>query len=219
MRGLDIRKALAAFLVAASLAQPAAAQLAGRSAQEWIQTLDSPTRVAGLKIQETIAALEIKPGQIVADIGAGSGVFSMPLGLAVKPGGKVYAVDIDQGLIDHINEKATETGATNYVEGILGQYTDPALPVQIDLAFINDVLHHIEDRPTYLKNLAGYLKPGGRIAIIEFKPAQGGHRNQPDLQVTQEQATKWLADVGLKPVEENTTLFTDKWFVIFARQQ
>jgi ubiquinone/menaquinone biosynthesis C-methylase UbiE len=217
MRGLNVRQALAAFVVAAGLAQPAAAQLATRSAEEWKQTLESPARIAGLKIQETIAALKLKPGQVVADIGAGTGVFSMPLGIAVKPGGKVYAVEVDQELVDLINEKATETGATNFVEAILGEYTDPNLPVDIDVAFINDVLHHIEDRATYLKNLAAYLKPGGRMAIIDFKPSQGGHRTQPELQVTQELATKWLADAGLKPVEENTTLFTDKWFVIFAK--
>jgi len=206
----------AAIVFAAGLARPAAAQLAGRTAEEWIKTLESPTRVASLKVPETIAALKMKPGMIVADIGAGTGVFSIPFGVAVRPGGKVYAVDIEQGLIEHINEKATEMGLTNYVEGVLGGFDDPNLPADIDLAFINDVLHHIEHRQLYLKNLAAYLKPGGRIAVIDFRPNMGGHRNQPELQTNQEDATKWMAAAGLKPLEE-VKLFEDKWFVIFGK--
>lgn len=207
---------LVGCVLAAGLARPAAAQLASRSAEEWIKTLESPNRIAGLKIPETLAALKIKPGQIVADIGAGTGVFSFPFVQSVKPGGKVYAVDVEQGLLDHIAEKATEQGMSNYVHVVLGEFTDPGLPENIDLAFINDVLHHIEDRPTYLKNLAGYLKPGGRIAVIDFRTNMGGHRNQPELQTPQEQVTKWMADIGLKPLEE-LNIFEDKWFVIYGK--
>jgi len=207
---------LAAAALTAGLAKPASAQLAGRTPEEWIKTLESPQRVAGLKVQETIAALKLKPGMVVADIGAGTGVFSLPFGSAVKPGGKVYAVDIEKGLIDHIDEKATEVGMTNYVQGVLGEFDDPNLPDNVDLAFINDVLHHIEHRELYLKNLAGYLKPGGRIAVIDFKPEGGGHRNQPELQTKLEDVTKWMAAAGLKPLE-TVNLFEDKWFVIFGK--
>lgn len=205
-----------AFLLAISLAQPAAAQLANRSADEWIATLESPTRVQGLKIVETLGKLAIKPGQLVADIGAGTGIFTFPFSRAVKPGGKVFAVDVDQKLLDHIAELSTEQGIVNVVP-VLGEFDDPALPDDVDLAFINDVLHHIEHRDVYLKNLAAYLKPTGRIAVIDFKPDQGGHRNQPELQVTQEQTTAWMAAAGLKPVEVINDLFTDKWFVIYAK--
>ena len=206
----------AAAALMAGLARPASAQLAARPAEEWIKTLESPQRIAGLKVQETIAALKLKPGMVVADIGAGTGVFSLPFGTAVKPGGKVYAVDIEQGLIDLINEKATEVGMTNYVQGVLGEFDDPNLPDNVDLAFINDVLHHIEHRELYLKNLAAYLKPGGRIAVIDFKPEGGGHRNQPELQTRQEDVTKWMAAAGLKPLE-TVNLFEDKWFVVYGK--
>ena len=205
-----------AFGVATCLAVPASAQLASRSAEEWIKTLESPQRIESLKIDETLARLKLKPGNIVADIGAGSGVFEAPLAHAVSPGGKVYAVDIEQGLVDHVNQRAAELKLTN-VQGVLGKFTDPNLPVRtIDLAFINDVLHHIEDRATYLKNLAGYLKPTGRIAVIDFIPEKGGHRNQPELQVTEAQAAAWMAAAGLKPLEK-VELFPDKWFVIYGR--
>jgi ubiquinone/menaquinone biosynthesis C-methylase UbiE len=192
------------------------AQLASRPAQEWIKTLDSSNRVEHLKINETIARLRIHPGDMIADIGAGSGSFSLPLARAVSPGGTVYAVDIEQGLLDHIAARARESQLTN-VQTILGKYTDPNLPAtKVDLAFINDVLHHIEHRAEYLKNLARYLKPYGRIAIIDFQPKLGPHKDEPALQVSQEQASTWLAAAGFKPVEQ-VELFKDRWFAVYAR--
>ena len=193
------------------------AQLAGRPAEEWIKTLESPQRIQNLKVNETVAKLGLKPGDVVADLGAGSGVFEGALAGAVGPKGTVYAVDIDQKLLDAINKKAADAHVAN-VKTVLGKFTDPALPASnVDVAFINDVLHHIEDRGAYLKNLGRYLKPSGRIALIDFHPEQGGHRNQPELQVSKEAAAALMADAGFKPVEE-VPLFTDKYFVIYARR-
>ena len=204
------------LFVAITFALPATAQLASRPTGEWIKTLDSSNRVAGLKIDETIAKLKLKPGAVIADVGAGSGAFSIPLAKAVSPDGKVLAVDIDQGLIDHIARKAKEQQTTN-VQVVLGKFTDPNLPAtDVDLAFIYDVLHHIEGREEYLKNLVGYLKPSGRIAVIDFYPERGPHRKQPELQVTKEQSAAWLAALGFKSVEE-FDLFSDKWFVVYSR--
>lgn len=196
-------------------AQPAHAQLAGRTAEEWINTLETAQRLNSLKIAETIKALDLKPGQMVADIGAGTGIFTTRFANVVKPGGWVYAVDIDQALLDHIAEASTEVGLSN-VQPVLGEYDDPKLPDNVDLAFINDVLHHIEHRDVYLKNLAGYLNPGGRVALIEFKPGQGGHTNDPSLQVSQEQATAWMTAAGLKQLQV-IDLFPDKYFVIYGK--
>jgi ubiquinone/menaquinone biosynthesis C-methylase UbiE len=216
MRFRNALARLAALLLMLGLSHPAAGQLASRPADEWIRTLETPSRLESLKIYETLAALKVKPGQVVADIGAGTGVFTIPLAQATKPGGTVYAEDIDQALLDVISEKATEQGMLN-VQAVLGEFGDPDLPADIDLAFINDVLHHIKDRAGYLKTLATYLKPGGRIAIIELIPGQGGHKGEPELQVSQEQATTWMADAGLKPVDQ-IKLFTDRWFVIYGKQ-
>src|SRR5918999_6272172 len=95
-----------ALLGSAIVPHPAGAQLGTRTAEEWIKTLESANRIQGLKIQETIAALQLKPGLIVADIGAGTGVFTLPLARAVRPGGTVYAVEVDEKLLAPI----TETG-------------------------------------------------------------------------------------------------------------
>jgi ubiquinone/menaquinone biosynthesis C-methylase UbiE len=201
--------------VALAVAPGAFAQLGARSTAEWLKTLDAQGRVARLKVDEAVAALKLKPADVVADIGAGSGVFTLPLAKAVAAG-RVYAVDIEQGLVDHIAKKAKDGKAEN-VRAVLGEFTDPKLPARdVDVAFIYDVLHHIEDRAGYLKNLAPYLAKGGRVAVIDFYPELGPHKNDPKLQITKDQTREWMAAAGLKVVAEHK-LYDDKWFVVYGR--
>ncbi|MDO8541764.1 MAG: class I SAM-dependent methyltransferase [Opitutaceae bacterium] len=211
-----VRFASLGLLLATLALGPAAhAQLGSRTTEAWLKTLTSEGRLKGLKIEEVLSALKLPPGTIVADIGAGAGAFTLPLANAVAPSGKVYAVDIDQGLVDHIARNAKEKNVTNVV-AVLGQFTDPALPGKdVDLAFIYDVLHHIENRAEYLNNLRGYLKKNGRIAVIDFHPELGPHRNDPKLQITKDQTKAWMASAGLKPVAEHQ-LYKDKWFVVYS---
>jgi arsenite methyltransferase len=212
---LALRAGVLALVIVMS-APAALAQLGARTTEQWLKTLDSTNRVAKLKVDEAVAVLKLKPDAVVADIGAGSGVFTLPLAKAVAGTGKVYAVDIDQGLVDHIAKKAKDEKADN-VDAVLGSFTDPRLPApNVDVAFIYDVLHHIENRAEYLKNLARYLKPTGRIAVIDFHPELGPHRNDPALQITRDETKAWMAAIGFKPVEEHM-LYTDKWYVIYAR--
>jgi cyclopropane fatty-acyl-phospholipid synthase-like methyltransferase len=215
MRRSLVLTCLAVWLGTFGLARSAAAQLGAQPTEEWIRTLDAPARVAGLKVFQAVDKLGLKPGDVVADIGAGTGLFSIPMGQKIKPG-KVYAVEVDEGLVNHIGEVATEQGMNNIVP-IYGDYTDPLLPEPVDLALIADALHHIEKRQEYLKTLAGYIKPGGRVAIIEFMPGKGAHRDDPAMQVSRETATGWMADAGFKPVED-VPLYDDMYFVIFGKQ-
>jgi ubiquinone/menaquinone biosynthesis C-methylase UbiE len=201
----------------AALVQPIGAQLGSRSTEEWIKTLDSPNRIAGLRVDDVVARLGLKPGQSVVDVGAGTGVFSLALAKAVSPGGTVYAVEVEQGLVDHIGRKATTERVTN-LKPVLGGFTDPNLPASnLDVAFIHDVLHHIQDRAAYLKNLTRYLNGSGRIVVIDFLPERGGHRGQPELQVSPEQAAQLMAGAGFKPVQ-TIDLFEDKYFIVYGRR-
>ncbi len=195
----------------------APAQLGSRSADEWATVLDREQRVSGLKIEEVLSRLKLKPGDVVADIGAGTGVFSGPLAQAVAPTGTLLAVDIDQGLLDHIAQRAKEENIKN-IQPILGEFDDPNLPTRVDVAFIHDVLHHIEHRQVYLKKLATYLEPDGRVVVIDliFDRPDGPHRNQPEMHITQEQVRIWMAAAGF-PVMQEIGLFEDKFFVVFKR--
>ncbi len=206
---------VAGLLTVGSAVAPAASQLAGRAAEEWIKTLDAPARVAAMRVPEMVAALKIQPGQIVADVGAGSGALSGPLAIATGPKGVMYAVDIDKGLLTHIADRAAQQKLTN-IRTVLGQFTDPRLPEPVDLAFMNDVLHHVEDRAGYLKALASYLKPGGRLAIVDFTPEQSPHRTEPALTVSEAQTEAWLQAAGLR-LAEKVKLFDDRFYVIYVK--
>lgn len=217
MRFRHLSKFVVVVAAAIALAEPAGAQLGSRPAEEWIKTLESPNRIAGLRVDEVVARLGLKPGQNVVDVGAGTGVFSIALAKAVSPGGTAYAVEVERGLVDHIARKVTGEGIAN-LRPVLGGFTDPNLPAtNIDVAFIHDVLHHIEDRAAYLKNLSRYLNASARIVVIDFHPDRGGHRNQPELQVSLEQAASLMAGAGFKPVE-TIELFEDKYFVVYGRR-
>jgi ubiquinone/menaquinone biosynthesis C-methylase UbiE len=203
-------------VLAATSAYGDARQLGSRAADAWIATLENPNRIAGLKIDDVVTRMRLRPGSIVADIGAGAGAFEGALSAAVTPTGTVYAVDIEQGLLDHIAARAKTLGLSN-VRIVLGTFTDPALPARnIEAALIYDVLHHIKDREAYLKNLAGYLVPGGRIAVVDFMPGKGGHVKDAEQQITKAQTDAWMEAAGLKPVED-IALFDDKWFAIYAK--
>lgn len=117
---------------------------------------------------KVIATLQIPPGAEIADLGAGGGYFTFHLAKAVGPSGKVYAVDIDQGTNQLIAERAKKDGADN-IATILAKSNDPLLPESaVDLIFTSNTYHHFDNRIVYFSNLRKYLKPAGRIAIIDF---------------------------------------------------
>src|SRR5262249_48170390 len=179
--------------------------------------LERPERIAALKIDYIVSSLALKPGQNVADIGAGPGILSVPMAKAVGPGGKVYAVEIDKDYFPHITKRAEAEHVTNVVN-VLGAFTDPRLPARdVDVALFHDVLHHIEDRAGYLKATATYMKPNGRIAIVELPPT-GSHKDDPSLIVTKDQVKGWMADAGFSPLQEFDGLNEGKWFIVYARK-
>ncbi|MDE2925076.1 MAG: methyltransferase domain-containing protein [Acidobacteriota bacterium] len=207
-------KRISIFATLLLCAWPAASalQLGSKPAKDWIESMERPERLAKLKTDEVMARLDLKPGDLVADVGAGSGVFSWPLAQAVAPGGTVYAVEVDQGFLEFIREGAQQKGVDNVVP-VLGAFTDPKLPVRnLDLAFFHNVLHHIEGRPAYLETLSGYLKPNARIVIIDLVD---GHK-EPEMQMSLDQVKEWMAGVGFEMTAEYS-LFEDRFFTVFSR--
>jgi ubiquinone/menaquinone biosynthesis C-methylase UbiE len=201
-------------LLVLAIAAALVGQLASRPVEEWRKLLDAPDRVAALRIDETIAKLKLRPDDVVADLGAGTGPFVVPFARAV-PSGTVYAVDVDSGFLPIIDAKVRAAGVGN-ARSVLGAFGDPKLPASVDVAFMHDVLHHIADRPGYLKVLAKYLKPDARVAIIDYDPARSPHRDQPSLVVSKDDARRLFAEIGFTTVED-IPLFDDKWFVVFRR--
>jgi len=186
-------------------------QLAQSPAEKYIAAMDRPDRV--LKVGEVIAKLELKPGDIVADIGSGSGSFSIPMAKAIAPNGILYAVDIDQAMLDHVVARAKEGGVTN-LHTVLGEYDDPKLPVKnAGVAFFHRVLHMIEHRQAYLNATAKYLKPDGRVVVIDRN-----REDSPDswMWLNQSDVDSWMAAIGFYPAQ-HFAVFDDRYFVVYQR--
>lgn len=132
-----------------------------RDAAEYARVLNDPAREAWQKPHDVVSALKLKPSDVVADIGAGPGYFSRRL---AHHAAKVFAVDIDKKLL----EMGAKDAPAN-LQTVLATPEDPKLaPASVDVVFICDVLHHIENRPAYYAKLKQALKPGGRIVNIDF---------------------------------------------------
>lgn len=136
---------------------------------QYLEHLDSSERDQYQKPIQVIEALNLKPGQAVADLGSGSGYFTRRLVGSVTEAGKVYAIDVEPEMLRYVEDSLVHTHAPYNAEFILARSDSPKLPVEsVDLIFVCNVFHHLEDRTTYFRNARTALKPGGRIAIIDF---------------------------------------------------
>jgi len=162
--------------------------------------LERPERAEEERPERVLAALELKPGMAVADIGAGSGYYSSRMAERVGPNGTVYAVDIQPEMIDILKVQMKQRRVTN-VKAILGTETDPRLPAgALDLAIMVDVYHELEYPYEMLAAIVRALKPGGRVAFVEFRandpnvPIKALH-TMTEAQVRKEaaaQAVEWV---------------------------
>ncbi len=142
--------------------------------------LERPEREAEEAPSKALAALELKPGMVVADIGAGSGYYTSRMAKLVGATGKVYATDIQPGMLELLNRRIQAEGLTN-VTPVLGAMEDPALPAAaIDLAIMVDVYHELQNPQVFLQKLRPVFKPGGRLVLVEFRKEDP---NVPILQV------------------------------------
>jgi ubiquinone/menaquinone biosynthesis C-methylase UbiE len=138
--------------------------------------LETPDRAAWQKPEQIMDALNIADGSRVADIGAGSGWFTVHLAQRVGPKGLVYAQDVQRQMLEAIRRRVQRERFTN-VETRLGEGTSPNLPIgALDAVLVVDTYPEIDvkDRVVYLKNLAHALKPDGRLGIVDYKPGRGG---------------------------------------------
>ncbi len=195
-----------------SLAQnPSSHQHSFSNAEHWAHYFDDPRRDEWQKPHEVIQALHLAPDATVADIGSGTGYFSVRFAHFV-PEGRVYGVDIEPDMVKYLADRAQREGLRN-VTSIAGSADDPHLPGKVDVIVMVDVYHHIDNRDAYLHKLKSYLKPGGRIAVIDFnrRSPMGPPVAEriPDAQLKDE-----LTKAGYTLVEEDTFL-PDQNFVIF----
>jgi SAM-dependent methyltransferase len=174
MRVMRVASAAAVLVVciAGVFAAPAAAQAphthqhSFSDAEKWAHVFDDPERDAWQMPHAVIQALALKPAARVADLGAGTGYFSARLA-TMLPKGRVYAVDIEPDMVRYLEARAKRENLRN-LTAVAGAPDDPRLPEKVDLILLVDVYHHIEDRARYFRKLRGALRPGGRVAVIDF---------------------------------------------------
>jgi ubiquinone/menaquinone biosynthesis C-methylase UbiE len=186
-----------------------------RDPRAYIGALEDPKRDAYQKPHEVVQALGLKSGEVIADIGAGSGYFTFHLARQVGPSGKVYAVDVSPDMIRHINRRIRDTKASNVV-AVLAEPDDPLLAEQsVNRFFICDVWHHVENQAQYLSLMKKTLKPGGEVIMIDFHKADIPVGPPLQMRIDREDLIKQMESGGFRIKHEHTFL-PYQYFLVFA---
>jgi SAM-dependent methyltransferase len=160
--------------------------------------LDRPEREAEEAPSKAVDALGIRPGDVVADIGAGSGYYTVKLARAVGPGGRVVATDLQAGMLDLIRARIARERLTN-VEVVQGGADDPRLPAKtFDLLLMVDVYHELASPQVFVRRLKETLKPGGRLVLIEFRREDPRVPIREEHKMSVEQVRQELAADGFR---------------------
>jgi ubiquinone/menaquinone biosynthesis C-methylase UbiE len=168
------------------------------------------------KPDQVVAALALADGDAVADIGAGSGYFSERFSRAVGPSGRVYATDVQDAMLARLRRRIAALGLTN-VEIVRAAFDDPALPdACCTIVFFCSVYNEIDGRVAYMRKVARALEPGGRVAILEYRPDADAPGPPPAMRLDPHQVIEELASAGFTLVARHE--FIDRqYFLAFAR--
>jgi ubiquinone/menaquinone biosynthesis C-methylase UbiE len=197
----------------------AATAVPARDAQleKWRSTLEYEGREVYDRRKDVLTAIELRPGMSVADLGAGTGLFTRMFAPLVKPG-KVFAIDVSEKSVSYIRSDASEQGLDNVV-ALLGTDTDTRLAEgSVDLVFVSDTYHHFEQPQAMLASIRRALKPGGRLALLDFERIPGV---SPDwilkhVRAGKETFTKEIESAGFRLQEEKKFL-RENYFLMFVR--
>jgi ubiquinone/menaquinone biosynthesis C-methylase UbiE len=186
--------------------------------RQYIAMLDRPERESFQKPDEVMAALALRPGEKVAEVGGGSGYFTVRLSRAVGPQGRVFTTDIRQEMLNHIAGRLDREGIQN-VELKRATPDDPDLPAAwADTIFVADTIHYVRPLDQFARRLTPGLRPDGRVVIIEYTPKTMEERSwgpPPEQQVSREELDAAMAAAGLLPSRVHGFL-TEQYFVEYA---
>jgi len=176
---------------------------------EYLDRLDRPERDQDQKPAQVVDALALAQGMYIADLGAGSGYFTRRFVEAIRETGKVYVIDIEPEALKYVEESLVHMHRSFEAEFILARPDNPKIPVEsVDLVFVCNTYHHLEGRPTYFHNIKSSLKPGGRVAIIDFyHDERSGELGFPKRHlVSKEKVMEEMVEAGYRLAKEHTFL-------------
>ena len=181
----------------------------------YVASLDDPARDAWQKPDDVLKALALKPGEVVADIGAGSGYFTVRFARAVGDAGRVYAVDVSPDMVRHLNRRLRDAGIRN-VSTVLADPDDPLLPdASVDRFVIVNTWHHVENQPKYLALLKKMLRPGGQVVHIDFQKRDLPVGPPVGMKIAREDLVKQMETAGFRLSAEHGFL-PYQYFLVFS---
>lgn len=217
MSPYSLRRAFLRFAILALLPAIAVAQAHHgghhrfQDAEAWAKKFDDPKRDAWQKPNEVIQALQLKPDTIVADIGAGTGYFAVKFARAL-PQGKVFGVDAEPDMVKYLGERAKREGLNNLI-AVAAEAGNPRLPEKADVIILVNTYHHIDKREAYFRQLQNALKPGGRVAVVDFNlDAPDGP--PPKMRIAPARVKKEMAGAGYALAQEHGFL-PNQYFLVF----
>ena len=189
------------------------------SFKQWVQAFERPDREVYVRRQDIVDAAGIQPGMSVADVGAGTGLFTWLFAARVGPSGRVYAVDLAGNFVRNIERLARDKGLRN-VYGVLNTPRDVLLPpAAIDIAFVCDTYHHFEYPQEMLRSLHRALRPGGMLIVIDFRREPGlsspwvmGH-----VRAGKEVVVREIEAQGFR-LDDEVDLLRESYFLKFVRK-
>jgi predicted methyltransferase len=187
--------------------------------KKFIRTFEGESREIFMLRAKITDRCGLKPGMVVADVGAGTGLFTRQFAKAVGPDGQVYAVDIAPKFLDHIRTSCREAGLRNVTPVLCNQDAVDLPPGSVDVAFVCDTYHHFEFPQRTLASLHRAVKPGGRVIIIDFRriPGKSSLWVLIHVRAGQDVVEKEVAVAGFSKADEVTGLLQDNYFVVFTK--
>jgi ubiquinone/menaquinone biosynthesis C-methylase UbiE len=188
-----------------------------KDVKAYVAAQEAPDRAAWQMPEQVLDALELGPGKVVCDIGAGPGYFTLRAAKRVGEQGRVFAVDVDPRILDVLRDRIERAGARN-VTPVLALSNDPLLPPRsCDLVLVVDSYHHFPDRPKYLGRLAALLRPGGRLANVDWHKRKTAFGPAMDHRIAREDFLADAAKAGLRVVGEPKFLPHQYFLILEAR--
>jgi SAM-dependent methyltransferase len=182
-----------------------------QDAEGWAQEFDAPERDAWQQPDRVVAALALAPDAVVADLGAGTGYFSVRLARAV-PQGRVIGLDVEPEMVRYLADRAQREGLANLLAGE-ATATDAGLREPVDLVLVVDTYHHIEDRTAYFARLRERLRPGGRVAIVDFR--LDSERGPPREHKIAPEAVRAELEAAGYALAASHDFLPDQYFLVF----
>src|SRR6185437_8358576 len=183
--------------------------------KDYLKKFEGESREIAAKAKEIVTACKLKPGMVIADVGAGTGLFTRKFAAEVGGKGKIYAVDISPTFLRHIEKTCADNKIKNVETIPCDQFSTKLPKNSVDLVFICDTYHHFEFPERTLQSIHDALRPGGRIILIDFHRIKGKSSDfvMGHVRAGQEVFVREIISAGFKVIGEEKKLLKENYLV------